>query len=139
MKSDIKWTIFTTLPYDSYLSKNRSIKINKQGLIYKDPKHKKIQEDIYWILKGLTHKNGYSKCPTDGHKILLKIHFYKPRVNCDAVNILYGLCDAIKKAIDVDDKWFSIHGLDWSIDKKNPRIDLMIGYDIKEVNINGKI
>ncbi len=40
----------------------------------------------------------------------------------DAVNVVDLVCDAVKDAIGLDDRWFSIKRLDWEIAKVNPQL-----------------
>jgi Holliday junction resolvase RusA-like endonuclease len=46
----------------------------------------------------------------------------KPNNRSDAINLVDLAADAIKRAIGVDDRWFSIGQVDWEIDAENPRI-----------------
>jgi len=39
------------------------------------------------------------------------------------------VCDAIKAAVDIDDRWFCIRRLDWEIVKINPQLFLKIGQE----------
>ena len=47
-------------------------------------------------------------------------------MRCDVSNLIDGMCDAIKKGIDVDDCFFSLKA-DWEFDKRlKPYIILKI-------------
>ena len=42
------------------------------------------------------------------------------------------MCDAIKKAIKIDDRWFCIRRLDWEIIKTNPKLYVGVGQTSNE-------
>jgi len=120
----MKWGPQIELPYDSYLSKNRAIRVGR-GRLFKDPKHKKAQADAVRIIK--SRMKGI-KVPTNA-KIWIDLYMFKPRKNSDAHNILDGLMDSIEKAIGVNDSHFAIERLDWEVSPKHPKIILTIGYE----------
>lgn len=53
----------------------------------------------------------------------------KPNHRGDAVNVVDTVCDAVKVATGVDDRWFSIRRLDWEVVKKNPMLYVGVGQD----------
>jgi hypothetical protein len=55
--------------------------------------------------------------------------FKKPTQQIDAINVVDTVCDAIKIGIGVDDVWFSIRRLDWSVVRDNPIMWIGIGQD----------
>lgn len=55
-------------------------------------------------------------------KLWIDIYVEKSNHRGDAINALDVVCDAVKDATGVDDRWYSILRLDWSIVKENPRI-----------------
>ena len=63
------------------------------------------------------------------NKVWLDVLVQKPNHKGDAVNVLDLVCDAIKEAIGVDDRWFAIRRLDWEIVKDNPRLVLGVSQD----------
>ncbi len=63
------------------------------------------------------------------NKVWLDILVQKPNHKGDAVNVVDLICDAVKEAVGVDDRWFSIRRLDWEIVKENPRLFVGIGQD----------
>jgi hypothetical protein len=50
----------------------------------------------------------------------------------DAINVIDLVCDAIKDAVGLDDRWYSLSSVDWEIVKANPRIFISIGQDSDE-------
>lgn len=61
------------------------------------------------------------------NKVWIDILVQKPDHRGDAVNVIDLVCDALKDALPVDDRWFCIRRLDWEIAKENPRLFIGIG------------
>lgn len=59
-------------------------------------------------------------------KTYIDIHVQKPHHKGDAINVLDLICDAVKRAIGIDDRWFAIRRLDWEIVKDNPTIHVQV-------------
>lgn len=53
-------------------------------------------------------------------KVWIDILVEKPDMRGDAVNVIDLVCDAVKDAIGVDDRWFSIRRVDWAVVKDGP-------------------
>lgn len=65
-------------------------------------------------------------------KIWIDICVQKPEHRGDAVNFVDAICDAVKKGIGIDDRWFSLGLVDWQIVKKDPFIIISIGQEYRE-------
>lgn len=65
-------------------------------------------------------------------KVWIDIIVHKPNHRGDAINVVDLVCDAIKDAIPVDDRWYSIRRLDWRIVKTDPTILIGIGQESTE-------
>lgn len=63
------------------------------------------------------------------NKVWLSILVQKPDHRGDAVNVIDLVCDAVKDAIGIDDRWFSIKRLDWEICKTNPSLYIGVGQE----------
>lgn len=61
------------------------------------------------------------------NKVWIAIFAQKPNHRGDAVNLIDLVCDAIKDAIGIDDRWFCLRQVDWQITKKEPEIYVEIG------------
>lgn len=59
----------------------------------------------------------------------LDILVEKPNHKGDALNLIDSIADAVKEAIGVDDRWFSISRLEWRIVKNNPMVYIGVGQD----------
>jgi uncharacterized Zn-finger protein len=77
------------------------------------------------------------------NKVWIDIFVQKPDHRGDAINFVDLIADAIKVAIGIDDRWFSIRRVDWQIVKENPRIFIGIGqqdlFDSKICSYCGRI
>jgi hypothetical protein len=63
------------------------------------------------------------------NKLWVDIFVQKPTHRGDAANFLDLVCDAVKDAIPLDDRWYSIRHIDWQISKSDPRIYIGIGQE----------
>lgn len=61
------------------------------------------------------------------NKVWIDLLVQKPDHKGDAVNVIDVVCDALKDALPVDDRWFCIRRLDWQIVKSNPQLFIGIG------------
>lgn len=120
------WWRSTSLPFSWRASKNHifSNSIDTGGHIAKRKARIAYMEEVIVKIK---------ECLADvtvvKNKVWLDFIIQKPMQNGDAVNIVDTLCDAIKQAIGVDDRWFSIRSLDWQIVKHNPMLFIGIGQE----------
>jgi uncharacterized Zn-finger protein len=70
------------------------------------------------------------------NKVWIDILVQKSNHRGDAVNFVDLVCDGVKKAIPVDDRWFSIRRLDWEVVKSDPRIYIGVGQeDVEDCQI----
>lgn len=63
-------------------------------------------------------------------KIWIGLHVEKPEHKGDAVNLLDTICDAVKRGIGIDDRWFCVRYIDWSIVKRDPKIRIEISQEM---------
>ena len=114
------------IPFDYGLSKNAAWTMARgANYVYMKAHHKALRASIVAALR-------HDSTQWFNGKVWLDILIQKPSHRGDAVNMVDGICDAVKEAIDIDDNWFSIRKLDWQIVKTNPRIFIGIGQDITE-------
>ena len=66
------------------------------------------------------------------NKVWMAIHVEKPNNRFDAINVIDSIADGLKKAIGIDDRWFCIRQLDWSICKDEPRFIIEFGQETAE-------
>ncbi len=63
------------------------------------------------------------------NKLWIDIFVQKPTHRGDAANFLDLVCDAIKDAIPLDDRWYSVRSIDWQITKHEPMIYIGLGQE----------
>lgn len=63
------------------------------------------------------------------NKLWIDIFVQKPNHKGDAVNFVDTICDAVKEAVGVDDRWFALRSVDWQIVKDDPRIYVGLGQE----------
>lgn len=112
-------------PFTWALSKNYQWGYGRGGYVFLRRESKEAREKITAYLQRQDH--GFVQ-----GKIWIDICVQKPDHKGDAVNFVDAICDAIKKGIAIDDRWFSLGLVDWQIVKKNPQIIVSIGQEYRE-------
>lgn len=120
------WTLTVAIPYNQRGSKNAiytpgqksHIALRREAVAYRD--------GITLLLKSSIASHGQRIAH---NKVWIDLFIQKPNHTSDAINLIDLLCDAIKKAVGVDDRWFSIARVDWQIVKENPNIFIQIGQE----------
>ena len=105
-------------------SKNRRIGI-RNGRIYTSHLIKNYYEDVFKIMRYQLHLN---RIFTHNSKIVIWCNWFVGRKGTDAVNFHDALADAIKQAIEVDDQYFLLRDFNITVDKKNPRVEILMSY-----------
>ncbi len=117
------WEITVRVPYSRSASKNRRWH-PYAGRFVLDGDVKKYEEVV-----GLLVKRAVKGRKVNQNKIWVSFFVQKPDHTSDCVNVVDTLCDAIKGAIGVDDRWFSLGLVDWEIKKENPEIFIKIAQE----------
>jgi len=110
------------IPFNWLLSKNNRMGysgITKRSFIKKEARE--VQDSLILLIK---NRVGDFKFKKD--KIWISIFVQKPTERGDAINFVDVICDSIKKAVGIDDRWFSIKVVDWEIAEENPQIFIKI-------------
>lgn len=103
--------------YSSALSKNARLAKSFRGRIYIKPEAKAAEAVLHGELtQGLQGVKLYT------NRIYLDLMIHKPRNTVDAINFLDAVADVLKKVIGVDDKWYSVKCIDWTLSKDDPKI-----------------
>lgn len=124
-RPDLVHVIRLKFPFTWALSKNFQWGARPGGYVYLRREAKAMREVITRTLLQMDH--GFVQ-----GKIWLDICVQKPDHKGDAVNFVDAICDAVKKGIGVDDRWFSLGLVDWQIVKKEPWIIIAIGQEYRE-------
>lgn len=116
-KVNARVSVSFSIPFKTGMSKNFYLGLRHGGYgVYKKAEAVALEELI--ILK--TKKMGGK---FKQNKIWLDFYVEKPTNRSDAVNVVDLICDAVKKGIGVDDRWFSLGQVDWSVVKdREPQV-----------------
>ena len=124
---DLLWQIRVSVPFTYATSKNHIYAMRAQGHVAMRKESVAAREEI-----SLRIKEAVGGVKIVHNKVWLDILVQKPNHKGDAVNVVDLVCDAVKKAIPVDDRWYCIRRLDWQIVKENPRLFIAIGQESDE-------
>lgn len=121
---DLLWHVRVAVPFSYAASKNHIYALCNAGHIALRREAKLMRQAIAAALRQGLH------CIRVAHnRVWIDILVQKPNHKGDAVNVVDLVCDAVKDAIGVDDRWFSIRRLDWEIVKESPRLFVGVGQD----------
>lgn len=112
------------VPFSYATSKNHIYALRNQGHVFlRKESRAKRQEITLTICDGLNNRK------VAHNKLWIDILVQKPNHRGDAINVVDLVCDAIKDAVPVDDRWFCIRRLDWEIVKEDPQLIIGIGQE----------
>lgn len=119
--TDPQWSHRISIPWNPALLRNHYWSTARKG-------HRELRQETRNIQDEITRRFRDSKSLVKHNKVWIDILAQRPdHRSGDTVNLIDRICDAIKKAIDVDDRWFCITRVDWQVVKKDPRILIGIG------------
>lgn len=121
---DLAWQVRLSVPFSWSGSKNHMFTKRAYGHIALRGESKAFRDAISHAVKVALRGQKVVQ-----NKVWLDIFVQKPNQRGDATNFIDLVCDAVKVAIGVDDRWFSIRRLDWQIAKDNPQIFIGIGQE----------
>ncbi len=124
-RPDLVNVVKMKIPFTWALSKNYQWGYRRQGYVYLRAEAKAVRDSITQSL--LMKDHGFVP-----GKVWIDICVQKPEHRGDAVNLVDSICDAVKKGINIDDRWFSLGLVDWQIVKKDPFIIISIGQEYRE-------
>lgn len=123
---ELEWLVKFSLPFSWVASKNATYGrgVDRGNRIFIKSGVRQYRDQITALTKqamrGITLRHA---------KLWLDIFVEKPANKGDAVNVVDLVCDAIKHAIPLDDRWYSIRRLDWSINKADPHLFIGLGQE----------
>lgn len=118
------WLARVAVPFTYAASKNHLYTLRHAGHIALRREGRAKRQEITLALRHALHGRRVAH-----NKVWIDILVQKPNHRGDAVNVIDLVCDAIKDAIPVDDRWFCIRRLDWEIAKVAPKLFVGIGQD----------
>lgn len=118
------WTKRITVPFTYAFSKNHIYSMRGQGHVVLREESKGMRDAVTQLFReAIRDQKIYN------NKLWIEVFIEKPNHRGDAINVIDLVCDGIKTAIDVDDRWFAIWRLDWAIEKNDPQIYIGIGQE----------
>lgn len=124
-RPDLEWICRIVIPFTGAASKNAVYGISGWH-VFKRQAGQAFQQLVEQRAAEAMRQSGITPVQ---NKVWVSIHVEKPNNRFDAINVIDSIADGLKKAIGVDDRWFSIGGLDWSICKDEPRFIIEFGQD----------
>lgn len=96
-----------------------------KGKVYTSQKVKDYYEYVEKVLRLVLKAN---KIFFRDDKIVIECWWFIKRSNCDVINYHDCLGDAIKKGIEVDDRWFLIRDMDFEKSNGCPHVEINMYY-----------
>lgn len=126
-RPDLLWLVRVSVPFSYSASKNAIYRLVPRG-------HVALRKEARAWRDGLRDKlrDAIADVEVVQNKVWLDIMVEKTNHKGDAINLIDSVCDAVKEAIGIDDRWFCIRTLDWRISKSDPRLILGVGQDSRE-------
>jgi hypothetical protein len=121
---DLLWMVRVSVPFTYRISKNALFGTTRRGHVYLREEARAARESVVWAIRRAMRDQRVAN-----NKLWIDILVQKPNHKGDAVNVLDSVCDGIKKAIPLDDRWYCIRRIDWQIVKEDPRLFIGIGQD----------
>lgn len=111
------WAVRVSIPFSYAASKNHIYSLAARGHQYLRGESKAMRSALT-----LSLKTAMAGQRVANNKVWISIFVQKPNHKGDAINVIDLVCDAVKDAIPVDDRWFCIRQLDWQIVKSDPEL-----------------
>lgn len=124
VEPDLVSLVRLAVPYSKSFSKNAMWSMASQGHVF-------VRAEIMALRESIADRLNTTGPWYDG-KVWIDLFIEKPNARSDAINVVDTICDAIKDGIGIDDRWFSIRRLDWSIVKDDPQVYIGVGQEVTE-------
>jgi hypothetical protein len=126
---DLEWTIRVAVAFSYSFSKNHIWSTTRNGHVYLREEHRAARHSLAQVIRRSLEQ---STITVVQNKLWIDIFVQKSDHKGDAINVLDGVCDAIKEATGLDDRWYSVRSIDWEIVKSEPKLFVSIGQDSSE-------
>lgn len=128
---DLAWLVRVAVPFDYSLSKNAMWSMRGGGgHVFLRQKARGARNAVRDRVAAAVRMSKIR--PVDA-KVFVDIFVQKPDNKGDAINVVDSVCDGVKDAIGIDDRWFCLRGLDWEVVKSGtPRIWIGVGQEVTE-------
>lgn len=121
-----RWLVNFAVPFSYACSKNAIYRPDPRGHLFLRKEAKTHREMII-----VEAKRAMKGVRVYHNKLWIDLLVEKPDHRGDAINVLDSVCDALKVAVAIDDRWFCIKSLDWKI-VKGRQADIHIGLSQEE-------
>lgn len=121
---DLKWTVRIAVPFSYAASKNHIYALRQRGHVYL----RKESSDLKAAITSKLHVALLDQ-KVAHNKVWIDILVQKSNHRGDAINVIDLVCDGIKRALPVDDRWFSIRSLDWEVVREGGQIFIGVGQE----------
>lgn len=128
---ELAWLIRFKLPFSWAASKNSIYgrMSDQHARIYIRQQARAYRDNIT-----LLTKSAMQGVDLKHDKLWIDIFVEKNKQIGDAINVVELVCDGIKRAIPLDDRWYSLRRVDWSINKIDPQLFIGLGQEIGTQN-----
>ena len=123
---ELVWTVGVAVPFTWAFSKNHIYSLTRQGHVHLRDEHRTARDELTARLQAALRRSGVTVVT---HKLWIDILVEKASHRGDAVNVIDGVCDAVKKAVKLDDRWYCIRRLDWEVVPDRGKIYVAIGQE----------
>lgn len=122
---DPRHLVRVAIPFDWAASKNAVWRTGRGGHVYARAEGVAVRANLTSLIRDAGGEWFQGK-------VWIDIFVEKPNHKGDATNVVDLVCDAVKDAIGVDDRWYSIRRVDWAIVKVDPLIYVGVAQEVGE-------
>lgn len=128
---NLKWVVRIAVPFSYAASKNHIYALRRNGHVHLRQESVNLKAEITAKLhSALLDKK------VRHNKVWIDILVQKSNHKGDAINVVDLVCDGIKRALPVDDRWFSIRSLDWEVVREGGQIYIGVGQeDVEDAQV----
>lgn len=128
---DLAWLSRVAVPFSWTASKNAIYSLNGRGHVAIRSEARAWRDVLIFKIREATKAQTIRQ-----NKLWIDIFVQKNNNRGDAVNMVDLVCDAVKVAIDLDDRWFCIRRVDWEVVRQDGYIYVGVGQeDVTDVQI----
>jgi len=121
---DLRWLVRVSVPFSYAASKNHIWTWRSRDVVANRRESSAFRERLTNEIRAAVFGRRVAT-----NKLWVDIFVQKPNHKGDAVNVVNLVCDAIKDATGLDDRWYSVRSVDWQIVKDGGRLFVGIGQE----------
>lgn len=128
---NLAWLIRISIPFTYAASKNHIYTLSRRGHVHL----RRESADLKALIAAELQSSLVGR-KVAHNKVWLDILVQKSNHKGDAINVVDLVCDGVKRALPVDDRWFCIRSLDWEIVREGGQIFIGIGQeDVEDAQV----